>query len=112
MAKVRAGVTVDYEIWTAAKKLFEENPGLGSISSYMELSLAQLLSVLPPLLDQVKKGNKEAVHMMLQLGFNTHIADGAQFLNTLYTDSNSPLAQPNLFEKKVKKGNVSKKKTA
>lgn len=108
MAKARANLTIDPAVWDAALEFFGKHPEMGSISSFFETTLRQFLQIMPPFVERAKSGDREAALALLQMGFNTHIAEGASVLNQLYT---LPPAQTQLFEQPKPKGGRRRKKT-
>jgi hypothetical protein len=105
MAKVRASITIDANLWDSVRTLFGENPELGSISAYVEMNLRDFMAVMPDFVARARVGDKDAAVMVLNRAFNTSVGQSSSFLNQMYA---LPSDVPLPFEQPKKKG-VSKK---
>lgn len=96
MAKARANLTIEPAVWDAALAFFKKHPEMGSISSLFENTLKEFLKLMPPFVERAKAGDKEAALILLQMGFNTQVAQSSLMLNKLY-EAIDP--QTTLFDK-------------
>ena len=93
--KVRAGLTIDSALWDDTKKLFSENPELGSISAIVEQLLSQFMQLIPEPLRLAKSGDLQAAAALAQMGISIEVEKSTSLLTQIYK---SP-SQEKLFPK-------------
>ena len=81
--KTRANLTVDHDLWESAKVFFAENPQMGSISAFIEMTLREFMEVMPEMVAKARAGDGSAALQVLQRSANSRSAEISLGLNEL-----------------------------
>jgi hypothetical protein len=68
--KIRANLTIEADLWDKAKIFFSENPEMGSISAFIEMTLREFMEFMPEMVAKARAGDGQAALAVLQRSHN------------------------------------------